>query len=882
VSGSDEGGGGPTTSRYQVNAIFAKGGVGAIHSAVDRALQREVAYKVLLPNREADDGYRIRFVREARLSAQLQHPNILPVYDLGLSEEGSLFFAMKRVHGRGLDSIIRGLRMGDDDLIPRFPLPRLIGMFGQVCQAVHYAHTRGVLHRDLKPGNILVGSLGEVLLMDWGLAKRIPPLPTAGKQLFGSETLEPQVSDDIDAALPEPEADDTGGILALLDSDVLSASSIELPEPFVEEVATFARLDRVDDTWTHTTGSHPSHDLLGETGEDAAIYETAVGRVLGTPAHMAPEQATAGELSVRTDVYALGTILYELLALRPAFTGRDSRSVMLAVTRGRFRPPSDVAPLDRPIPEAAEEICLKAMARDPQDRYPTAWDLFLAVELFLQGTEAERRNQESAALAVQEARSHEERWRKVQERAVQARQEASAAIAGLKATDALDAKRAAWSAEDLATRLELDAEREHASMEQLLREALRTDPRNEDARKSLARHLWGRLQRAERSGRRLDAVRYEGELRAIGDRRWAPMLDAPAMLQVESDPPGATITLSALTERDRRLEPGPTLERTIAPTEDIPLTPGRYLVTARMSGRQRVRQTVRLGRGERHTTRLRLFREGSLPDGFVPIPGGTAMLGGDREAMRALRSVRLQLPDYAMQRYPVTMQDYLAFLHSLDPDEAWARSPRDEPNAGQLLERKDDGTLTLPAQDSAGHEWEPTLPVMAVSFDDAVAYCEWRTRRDGIRYRLPTDAEWEYAARTADARVYPWGDSWVPGYALVLGTLESAPQPRPVGWSETDVNAYGIRDLAGSSRDWCDGWKSAKREMRLLRGGAWWDRPEGARLTVRSGWPATSVYGDTGIRLVCSLPPEAAGPALLESPDDPRYGGVRDSHLPPV
>ena len=163
--------------RYVVNEIFARGGVGAIHAAQDLTLRREVAYKVLLSDRAGDPSFRARFVREARLAAQLQHPNILPVYDLGLSDEGDLYFAMKRVHGRTLEDIIRGLRRNEHELEERFPLPRLLGMFGQICQAVHYAHTRGVLHRDLKPANIMIGSFGEIVLMDWGLAKRIPPLP---------------------------------------------------------------------------------------------------------------------------------------------------------------------------------------------------------------------------------------------------------------------------------------------------------------------------------------------------------------------------------------------------------------------------------------------------------------------------------------------------------------------------------------------------------------------------------------------------------------------------------------------------------------------------------------------------------------------------------
>ncbi len=864
--------------RYVVGDVFARGGVGAIHTARDRSLHRELAYKVLLPERAEGAAYRARFVREARLTAQLQHPNIVPVHDLGVDADGNLFFAMKRVHGRALDWILRELAGGDPVLAGHFSLPRLLTLFGQMCQAVHYAHTRGVLHRDLKPGNIMIGGLGEVLVMDWGLAKRIAPLPSHAADPFGEKVEPPRRAPD-SATLEALAHDDTGRLAALFDED---------PPPLAELAPTLApesdslsrRLDQLDSDWSTT--EPPGSDILGAEGETAGIYETQDGRVLGTPAYMAPEQARGWELDVRADVYALGAILYELLALRPAFRGSRAADVMTAVARGRFDPPSRRAPSERLIEPALERICLKAMALDPKDRFGTAWDLFLAIEGFLQGTEEKQRKQAAAAACLREAEEHRLQWYQSRTSLRAATRTAARRLAQLRATDPIEARRAVWAAEDERDRLELTVERQRNAMEHSLRASLRELPGFAPARSALAEHAWDRLQEAELQGDVQACVRYEEELRGIDDGTWAPLLSAPALVDVQVSPADARITMCALVEVDRRLTPRP--PEALSTPERRDVAPGRYLLRAGLPGYAPVSLPFRATRGQRIALEINLRPAQEVPAGFVHIPAGRAWIGGDRDAQKGLAGLHVRLPDFAFQTRPVTMAEYMEFLQDIEQAEAgagWSRAPRNEPDGGQLVVRDEHGRIALPTIDDAGHVWDPNLPVMAVSFDDAVAYAEWRTRREGIRFRLPTEAEWEYAARSPDGRFFPWGDRFVPGYALVLGALDTV-QPKPVGFAEADVNGFGVRDLAGGSRDWCDGWKTANREMRVQRGGAWWDRPDRARLASRSGWPATSVYGDSGFRLAMSLPPEPAGPGVLDDPLDPRYGGIFDEHLPPI
>jgi serine/threonine protein kinase/tetratricopeptide (TPR) repeat protein len=243
----------PTIPGYRVLGAIARGGMGRVLAARDLTLDRDVAVKVLLPG--ADAG---RFVRESKITARLPHPAIPPVYALGTSGDGSPFLAMKLVAGQ---TLAVEMKSGDR--------PRLLQVFAQVCQAVGFAHSRGVIHRDLKPQNVMVGAFGEVQVMDWGLAKEL-----AGRE----------------------DADDPPAIEAGADAD----------DPIAD----------------------------GGPPEELIDRRTEVGRVMGTPGYMAPEQARGEPTDARGDVFALGGILCAILTGHPPFRGSPSREVIRRAAAG--------------------------------------------------------------------------------------------------------------------------------------------------------------------------------------------------------------------------------------------------------------------------------------------------------------------------------------------------------------------------------------------------------------------------------------------------------------------------------------------------------------------------------------------------------------------
>ncbi len=280
----------PAAERFRVQEELARGGLGRVLRGYDTHLAREVAIKTLL---RTSASARARFERETRLTARLQHPNIVPVYDGGVDPEGLPFFAMRLVRGRTLTAEIERAPTLEDRL-------RLLPQVIAVCNAVAYAHHERITHRDLKPDNILVGDFGETLVIDWGLAK------------------------DLDA----------------------------LEEP-----------------------TDPGEQTSGSSGS-----LTRVGSVVGTPAYMPPEQAAGRPVDVRADVYALGAVLYHVLAGRAPYDG--AADVVVAVVTG---PPAPVVTLAPGAPRDLVAVVDKAMARDPAGRYPDAQALAAELERFQAG-----------------------------------------------------------------------------------------------------------------------------------------------------------------------------------------------------------------------------------------------------------------------------------------------------------------------------------------------------------------------------------------------------------------------------------------------------------------------------------------------------------------
>ncbi len=346
-------------ARYQLHGEIARGGMGAVLKGRDTDLGRDIAVKVLLETHAGKTELVQRFVEEAQIAGQLQHPGITPVYELGQFADRRPYFTMKLVKGQTLAALLAqrpsvadaasvGGANADAGSVGHAPTP-LLKIFEQVCQTLAYAHARNVIHRDLKPANVMVGAFGEVQVMDWGLAK----------------------------VLKE------GGI--------------------------------ADESRAQTHQAVSVIQTQRSAGTPEVGSPTQAGSVLGTPAYMAPEQAR-GEVDLvdaRADVFGLGAMLCEILTGAPPFTGtnaeamRKARTAQLDDAFGRL----DGCGADAELVALAR----RCLAAEPWHRPRHAGEVAAAVTAY-QNSVTERLRQAELAHAAEVARTEEAQATAVQER----------------------------------------------------------------------------------------------------------------------------------------------------------------------------------------------------------------------------------------------------------------------------------------------------------------------------------------------------------------------------------------------------------------------------------------------------------------------------------
>ena len=787
--------GNKSINRYTHIKTIGLGGVGAVLSAYEPELNREVALKILRPAfRNKADSLK-RFVREARATAHIEHPNIVPVHQLGVFEDNGVYFSMKKVEGRDLRSVIRKLREGNKEFLKRYTLRQLLQIFVSVCNGVSYAHSKGIIHRDLKPANIMLGDYGEVMVMDWGLVKY--------------------------------------------------------------------RVENDTSTQKWIVDFDPDFKAVGH----ADAMSTIQGSVSGTPAYMAPEQAggRTEDIDEQTDLYSLGAILYSILTWEtaPFESPMTTNQVLNSVVNGDFKRPRKRAP-KRKISRELEAICLKAMALEKKDRYPSVEAMMRDVKDYLEGYSVSAYRGSIVRRAFKTIRRHPlipsavvvsiftfagvlgilhyeklarlSSLKRFAEYSI--KQGDNYYISALKSHQRLrneyNRPMGKFSYHNLNelysefNRNKLEFNSNYNVAAQFLFQAEDMGGKNPQINKDLLKVLKHQLNFSLATGDysetrglvrqlRLRRHRVFGEIISSDQKVYEQIkmiIRNEGILEVTSQPSGVKVYSEFFDDNDsgssslkaKRLYIGTTPFKKKVEV-------GSYLLFLDAKDKQGIKYPIQVICGRTNSVDISIPKR--IPKGTCYIPGGSFFFGIRQELNRMQRGY---LDPFFISRYEVTIGEYLKFWKSLKSLELKKRY------LGRYLFSNGEFKY-LSMWDNDGKlnkKFTLDMPIIGVTGEAAEAYCAWLSKKRGIELRLPTNLEWEKAARGVDGRMFSWGNSHNVDAALCWDNVlarKKYPIAAPVGSFPQDKSIYGVMDLTGNVHEYTTE-KFGKDEVFVIKGGS--------------------------------------------------------------
>jgi eukaryotic-like serine/threonine-protein kinase len=818
-------------SRYVDNGLLGLGGMGEVRRVKDLMLNRMIAMKSMHPQFMEDEKSKLRFMREAQILSQLQHPNILSLYDYGEIDNMIQYFTMSEIKGYALSEYIKQVHSISDhhgwgQTQDGWNLHRLISAFYDVTKAIAYAHEVGVLHRDIKSDNIMVGSLGEVIVVDWGLAL-----------VYSNEEDHPTME------LSGGESESRAGL-------VCGTPIYLAPE-----------LARMNGTKANVYTEIYSLGVV--------LYEILVGQI------------------------PYSKLKLSLLLQRIANQGLPKIPTHSEVSRDTKDSMQDheryFSKSGAPLPFELVKICEKASAFEAIDRFTTVLELTKVLGAWLDGSQ----KRQQALEIVNQAHQMNEEIQALQQKVTILKDEAMEISTQIKLWQAESQKHDLWILEDSAKMFEVQTQLLKTKQIQLYRSALAYKPDLFEAHSALALQYQIKHREAEQAGDINQARQFmlilNEHINALPivsqqAKLFKEYIQGLATINLSTTPVDVHISYARFKTKNRRLVLGDKIDVGIAPLMAYPLEVGSYMFELTHPKYHSAKYPIYNQRNSHHLgqnaqgdqTPIQLLPLGTLAADDCYVPASWCQLGGDPNTPNSLPRQCVWIDGFVIKRFPVTNEEYIYFLNDLviqgKHEEALLHVPREQSSSKEELGAMvyflaGDGQYSLPNDDSLSRH-----PVTRVEWYSARAYADWLSTQTGKPWRLPMEFEWEKAARGVDGRSYPWGEYHDPSWSCMKDSHTDEVRMYSVDRFPIDESVYGVRGTAGNTRDWCldrfrdegpivvngqlqipDEADLTDTSFKSTRGGSYGNSASRARSADRDWWFPNRSYIGRGIRVAWGI-----------------------------